>query len=140
MSTVFVSYNPTDFFYENINRADVPGTNYHLKPTDEECKKLEGDIWYPNKVYDETSCNVWFSDNSLNCIKYQLCKNKDNIQTLNDQEDKHNSDFGKNTTLQTELTETLLNTFNLGIGIVFVFFVIYRVGGRGTQSPPLLPT
>lgn len=126
MSTVYVGYNPGDFFYKNINQADVSGTSYHLKPTKEEC-----DVLYANPKFDSSkinnTCSVWFSDNSLNCIKYRLCANEEDVNYINELEDTHNSRYGKNTANQEELSNTLLNTLNLAIGIVFIFFMIYKM-------------
>ena len=108
MSTVYVGYNPGDFFYKNINQADVSGTSYHLKPTKEEC-----DVLYANPKFDSSkinnTCSVWFSDNSLNCIKYRLCANEEDVNYINELEDTHNSRYGKNTANQEELSNTLLN-------------------------------
>lgn len=121
MSNVFVGYNPGDFFYNSINNTDVSGTIFHLKPTKEECNELYKKEWKDN------TCSTWFHDNSLNCIKYQICKNEENVNTINKLDDKHNSEYAKNTINQAEFYDTIVNTFNFSIGIIFVFFVIYKI-------------
>lgn len=121
MGEVYVSYSPNDFFYVDIsNVTSGTGVN-HLKPTDEECNKLL------EKPWDSSACNTWFSDNSANCIKYQLCQNKINVENIYKEDTAHNSGYSKHLDNQIDFQNAFLNTINLSIGIIFVFFVIYKM-------------
>jgi hypothetical protein len=113
-NNIIVGYSPNDFFYSNA-------VNQGIMPSDDECKKL--------KPYDSSwdiSCNAWFKDNSGNCIKKELCINKDKADYLTGMENKHSSSNEKFMNEKMNYDNILLNTINLGIGIVFLIFIIYK--------------
>jgi len=113
-NNVIVGYSPNDFFYADAISQGV-------MPTDDDCVAL--------KPYDQTwdvSCGSWFSDNSGNCIKKELCINQDKANVLTDIQGKHSSADEKYMNEKMNYDNVLLNTINLGIGIVFLLFVIYK--------------
>ena len=120
MTTVYVGYSPNDFFYQDVANIKIDGKN-HLKPTDGECATLLAQKW------DSSACNVWFSDNSANCIKYQTCKNQINAENIFAQDTAHNKAYSNHLDNIIDFENTFMNTINLGIGIVFIFFVIFKV-------------
>jgi hypothetical protein len=126
MADVYVSYSPNDFFYAGIDQVNINGTN-HLKPTDAECTQLLKKNW------DSSACITWFSDNKENCIKHHLCQNKKNAQNIYDEDTAHNSGYSKHLDNQVDFQNTFLNTINLSIGIVFLFFVIYKIQTPSTK-------
>jgi hypothetical protein len=113
-NNVVVGYSPNDFFY-------VDAINQGVMPSDEECKTM--------KPYDHSwdlSCGSWFSDNSGNCIKKELCINKDKAEHLTDIENTHSSAKEKYMNEKMNYDNILLNTINLGIGVMFLIIIIYK--------------
>lgn len=111
---VIVGYSPNDFFYADAISQGV-------MPTDAECQKIS-----PYDHSWDLSCGSWFSDNSGNCIKKELCINKDKASYLTDIEKKHSSANEKFMNEKMSYDNVLLNTINLGIGIVFLLIIIYK--------------
>lgn len=121
MSTnnVYIGYNQNDFFYADVKDI-VVGNGYTMSPTDEECDEFRNKNW-------EEPCKYWFSDNSLNCIKNEICNNKDSVKRLNKIDDSHNSSYVKNIDNDVEFRNTFLDTINLSLGILFLFFLFNRI-------------
>ena len=126
MTDFYLSYSPNDFFYESVGNIGVTSTN-NFALNNNECDALLSQNW-------DNSCNVWFSDNSLNCIKLKLCKNKTNAEQLSELETTHASANGKTLDVTNDFQYTFLNTINLSIGILFVFFIIYKMQGITKQK------
>jgi len=116
---VYLGYNQNYFFYLDVKDI-VVGNGYTLGATDEECNELKKTDW-------EEPCKYWFSDNSLNCIKNEICKNKENVQKLNETDKIHNSNYGKNVDNNEDFRNTFINTINLSLGILFLFIVLAKV-------------
>jgi hypothetical protein len=151
MSNVYLAYSPNDFFYVDVSNINIEGIEVnHLKPSDEECSSIltsqsswtnmfkKGNLTILNKNGNpdisgssilswEISCNFFFGDNSLNCIKYQLCKNKTHANTINTLDEKHTSDFAKDLDSNDNFKKIFLNTINLTIGVLFLLIVITKV-------------
>jgi hypothetical protein len=148
MSNIYLAYSPNDFFYVDISNVSIEGYNNELKPTDEECKSILGSQskWVKidgvdniintdnnpdisgNTVFSwDISCSFWFKDNSLNCIKYQLCKNKNDVKDINTLDTKHTSDYAKNIDSNDNFKKIFLNTLNLTIGALFLIIIITKV-------------
>ena len=115
-----IGYSANDFFYAEADKFNVIG-DYNLKPTDNECKVFLSENW------EDSSCNTYFSDNSINCIKYELCKNKSTVSDVELNDNKYAESIEKNINADDDLKNTILNTMNLTIGIGFIFFVIYKL-------------
>lgn len=114
MSTnIELSYSPTDFFYVKYN---------DLMPTD--CNELAADM---NSLTWDTSCNdTYFKDNSMNCVQKELCKNKDKADILEKTNNTHKG-LDKNyidSSMQYDIA--FVDVINLGIGIIFAIFIIYK--------------
>jgi hypothetical protein len=114
VKNVTVGYTPNDFFY-----ADAIGQG--VMPSERECNNLN-----PYNYTWDFSCNVWFSDNSGNCIKRELCKNRDKAEHLTRIEDNHSSSIEKLMNEKMNYDNVLLNTINLGIGVIFLLVIIYK--------------
>lgn len=148
MSNVYLAYSPNDFFYVDISNVGIQGYDNELKPTDEECtsiltnqtswNKIEGVNSIVNSNNNpningssilswDISCNYFFGDNSLNCIKYQLCKNKNNVNDINELDTKHISDYAKDLDNNDIFKKVFLNTINLTIGILFLIIVLIKI-------------
>ena len=150
MSNVYLAYSPNDFFYVDISNIGIQGYDNHLSNID--CDNiLSQTTWVemnknsdfnnvtinnanndPNikgssKISWDISCNNWFTDNSLNCVKYQLCKNKMNANSINTLDKKHTSDFAKNIDANDKFKKNFLNTINLTIGVLFLLIVITKL-------------
>ena len=115
-----IGYSANDFFYAEADNFNVDGS-FNLKPTDSECKVFLSQNW------EDDNCNAYFSDNSINCIKYQLCKNKTTIGDVVSNDNKYAESIEKNFNSNDDFKNTILNTMNLTIGIGFIFFVIYKL-------------
>jgi len=118
--TIQLGYSANDFFYAKADKFNVTGS-YNLKPSDSECQVFLSQNW------EDGSCNTYFSDNSINCIKYELCKNKHKLGDLDTNDNRYAESIEKNANTDLDLKNTILNTMNLIIGIGFIFFVIYKL-------------
>ena len=119
-SNIELSYSPTDFFYVKYN---------NLMPTD--CNTLAFDVdGKPvdiNSLTWDTSCNdANFKDNSMKCVQKELCKNQEKAQTLETTNNTHKG-LDKNyidSSMQYDIA--FVDVINLGIGIIFAIFIIYK--------------
>jgi hypothetical protein len=148
MSNIYLAYSPNDFFYVDVSNIVVDGYENELKPTDEECSSLLGSQTHWDKIDGvnsiknindspdisgssilswDISCNYWFHDNSLKCIKYQLCKNKNNVNNIEKLDTTHTSDYAKDLDSNEYFKKVFLNTINLTIGVLFLLVVITKV-------------
>jgi hypothetical protein len=113
-NTVLVGYNPNDFFYSN---ADELGA----MPTNNKCNDLKpyDDDWNDKCRLDN------FEHNSIDCINVELCKNKDYANKLaNINKGNANSDE-KYYNIKEHHDKLFMNSINLGIGCVFLFWFIF---------------
>ena len=148
MSNVYLAYSPNDFFYVDISNVSIQGYDNELKPTDEECNSIltsqtswnqikgvksivnsnnNPDISGGSLLSWDISCNYFFGDNILNCIKYQLCKNKNNVNDINKLDTKHISDYAKDLDTNDNFKKVFLNTINLSIGLLFLIIVLIKI-------------
>jgi hypothetical protein len=146
-NNVLVGYSPNDFYYVQAEQSNELNESV-------DCNNLK--IYGNTRVYGNTIVNdgtitlpngttiisgnvlalsnpLWdsictyrFSDNSGNCLKRELCNNKTNATKL---EDLQNTKLGAMEKFMNEkmnYDSILMNTINLGIGIVFLIVVIYK--------------
>ena len=114
MSTT-IAYSQNDFFYASAK-------NIGKMPTDDQCNSMD----INNSIWD-TSCNdINFVDNSGNCINRQLCVNKEKTKDLLDTQSGHLENEKRYTDERLKYDKAVMNAINLGIGIVFVIFIIFR--------------
>jgi len=70
-NNILLSYNPNDFFYVGaLNRNEMPSAI--------DCSNLDPYA----QSWDNTCSDSMFSDNSYNCIKRELCINRDKGEKL----------------------------------------------------------
>lgn len=148
MSNVYLAYSPNDFFYVDIsnNNIELDGTVVNqINPSQEECDIMLKPQWVDKGVGDieninnnpdisgnsilswDISCNFWFKDNSHNCIKYQICKNKDSVTNINTLDKKHTSEYAKDLESIEKFKKIFLNTVNLTIGILFLMIILTKM-------------
>ena len=150
MSNVYLAYSPNDYFYVDISNIGIQDYDNQLsnidcvdilsKTTWVDMNKFsninnavinnvnnDSDISGSSKISWDISCNNWFSDNSLNCIRYQLCKNKMNAESIKSLDTKHTSDFAKDIDTNDKFKKIFLNTVNLTIGVLFLLIVITKL-------------
>jgi len=113
-TNILVGYSPNDFFY-------VDAIQQQAMPTDEECTKLD-----PLNPKWNNLCKSNFISNSADCIKKELCINKSKAEHLTNIETNHTGDDEKYMNTKQSHDNVLLNTINLGIGILFLVIIIYK--------------
>ena len=113
-STINIGYSPNDFFW--INAKDQK-----YMPADTECDRLMSlTDW-------ETKCDAHnFESNSDDCINKELCNNKDYATKIVNNENKNNGTDKKYTDSKQRYDVALMDMINLGIGICFTVYIIYR--------------
>ena len=114
-NNVLVGYNPNDFFYSNA-------ASLGNMPTDNKCNEL--------KPYDDSwndKCNPdKFPNNSNDCISIELCKNKDYANKLMNINKGNASSDEKYYNVKEQYDILFMNSINLGIGCVFLFWFIFK--------------
>ena len=117
-NNIVVGYSPNDFYYVQAAK------NGNVMPSEAECVTLIGNTIISSEW--DTTCKNRFSSNSVNCIKKEICKNKEKGTKLVNLE---NTGLGAKEKYMNEKMNydtVLMNSINLGIGIVFLLFVIYK--------------
>ena len=112
-TNIIVGYNSNDFFY-------VKAKEDGIMPTDEEC--------IMTKDFDDSLCsssNVSNGENAKNCSRNELCKNKENVNTLYNLQNNHGGSNQKYLDTKKKYNDEMLNTLNLGIGIIILSGFIY---------------
>jgi hypothetical protein len=134
-NNVLVGYSPNDFFYVQAEQANK-------MPTDSECIsnfRVNGNIslGFGNRISGNTSlcltnptwdsiCKNNFSNNRESCIKRELCNNKRNSTKINNLQNTKSGAMEKYMNEKMNYDSVLMNTINLGIGIIFLIVVIYK--------------
>lgn len=112
--TIYIGYSPTEFYYYDLMTHKAP-----FYPKKEECEKLLDDN--TNIQCDD----IGFIDNSFNCLKQEICKNKTLAQSL-DLENNNNGEIQKYNDFKYSYKNYLLKSINLSIGILGIIFLIFR--------------
>jgi len=125
-NNIIIGYTPNDFFYSTA--GDMP--------KEDECKNVYGDNGSAlngkknadgkPSGWDDICNDERFMDNSGNCIKHQLCINKQNVDFLVEKENSHLDAEKRNNDINVVYDRTIMDSVNLGIGILFILFLIYR--------------
>jgi hypothetical protein len=113
-NNMIVGYSPHDFFY-------VDAENRNMMPSDEKCKELK-----PDDQKWNSECGEHFKDNSGNCIAKELCKNREKAVFLQSLENSHSGSTEKYMNEKMNYDNVIMNTINLGIGILFLIVIIYK--------------
>jgi hypothetical protein len=90
------------------------------------CQNITG---IDNKKINDISCNVdtnYFKDNAQNCVKKQLCQNKEYAEEIENLQIKHNGADEKFGDINSIYGFSLINVLNIGSGILFLFFLINK--------------
>jgi DNA-dependent RNA polymerase auxiliary subunit epsilon len=119
---VYIGYDKDNFLFNSLKEKDTILDLNFIEPTKDECKKLSTKSW-------DVSCNNFFRDNSLNCIKENLCKNKSNVEFIENVDSEHQSYYKRSLELDEEFKNVFLDTLNLAIGITFVSIIIFKISG-----------
>ena len=115
MSQITVGYSPNDFFYVS---AEQDGT----MPNGSQCNSLS-----PSDTHWDISCNsANFGKYYSDCVSKELCKNRDNVTNLYKLNNVHSGSDQNYLDTKTRYNEELINSFNLGMGIVLLSGLIYR--------------
>ena len=115
-SDILIGYSKNDFFYVNAeNNGKMP--NYQM------CTDL--------KIHDvnwDISCNsTHFIDASANCLKKELCINKEYSNTIKSMQQTHSGSGEKYDNAKDVYDQTFAHTVNLGSGIVVIMILLYKV-------------
>jgi hypothetical protein len=114
-NTIFIGYSPNDFFYSTA-------TELGTMLSDISCNEL--------KPYDETwntKCKEdKFPNNSESCINVELCKNRDYSKKLLSINRGNASSDEKYYDIKEEYNKLFMDSINLGIGCVFLFWFIFK--------------
>jgi hypothetical protein len=106
---IILGYSPGDFFYA---KADKDG----VMPTKDQCTELN--------PYDETwdvSCNIKnFANNADTCYRKELCKNKEKVQLLMNNQNINSGSTQKYLDMDNDYNYQLLVSVNLGIGLLLL--------------------
>ena len=116
-NSIIMGYSPNDFFYSQAGS---------LMPTDDQCLLLTPDTNTNGEKWDDLCDDAHFIDNSGNCISRQLCINKQNVDSIVKNENAHLESQKRNADMNVLYNRTIMDSVNLGIGILFILFVIYR--------------
>jgi len=113
---ILVGYSPSDFFY---SKASDEGT----MPSNSQC----GNIYNPSNEDWEIKCNkTYFSDNANECYNKELCKNRENVYWIYNNNNMNSGSTQKYLDNNQEYNKQLLTTFNLGVGILLLSTVIIK--------------
>lgn len=105
-----LNYTPYDFYY-STNRKDLPNEN--------QCKVLEEE-----KKIKSFKCN---DDATIDkCYKYELCKNKNLVNTMYDRRNNHITSGESYDNLHLKYNFAILKSINLSVGIIGTLVFIYH--------------
>jgi hypothetical protein len=118
---IYIGYSPTNFYYVD---ALTRGADY--APNDAACSYwLEGNVDLSCSFTERNpnTNNIWFADNSFNCIQKELCINKELAQSLVLE---NSNDGGKERYFDNNHTyyNYILKTVNLGMGICIILYLM----------------
>ena len=116
-NNIVVGYSPNDFFYVQAEKSNT-------MPSDSDCELLTGNVIISSEW--DSICENNFSDNIDNCLKRELCTNKNKATQLQDLENTKLGALEKYMNEKMNYDSILMNTINLGIGIVVLLIVIYK--------------
>ena len=107
---VFVAYNSNNFYWKTSNYNDTF------------CKKPKCSF---NPV--DSNTKLITKSNSKQCYEKEICINKQLSETLHKNHIMHSGSDGRYTDSESFFLYTLLNTFNLGIGICSIIYSLYII-------------
>lgn len=115
-SDILVGYSKNDFFYVNAE-------NNETMPTAEMCTGLK-----THDISWDISCNTAnFIDSSANCLKKELCINKDYSNKIKSMQQTNSGSGEKYDNAKDVYDQTFAHTINLGTGIIILMIAMYKV-------------
>ena len=118
-NSVFVEYSPNDFFYAIASKGIAT-------PSKEQCDTLhiQDDSW-------DSHCSIdKFQDNYEECIERELCINKEGVDKIKKIQNRHSGSDEKYANTNIEHGGVVINTINLGIGILLLMGLIYKLRNK----------
>lgn len=113
-----MGYSSNDFFY-------ISATETLNMPSDISCNELTKDGW--NNGDWDISCNPRnFTNNKDECIKRELCFNKQMALELEKTKNVNNGSKEKYLNSHSVYVETIWHTGNMVVGIIILGFMIYE--------------
>jgi hypothetical protein len=117
MSITQIAYSPNDFYYVTSG----------LTPTESVCNSMLQQSSIYNTVCcenqpDKTKCSTW-NENSENCFKYELCKNKQNADLAIQLENNNAAQYERHGNYTSKYNNELLKTFNITTSIAIITYL-----------------
>ena len=120
MPVIELAYNPNDFYY----------TTSGMTPSDSVCSNyLNNKADWDNKCCITTNdkrniskCPYW-NDVSNNCYEYELCKNKEYANLVNNLENNNAGASERHNNYQKQYQNDLLKTINISASIVIIAYM-----------------
>ena len=103
-STLF-GYTPNNFFWQNIKYTNT---------TPDECVNVS-----------TINCSTITTKNLDKCYTQQICKNKENYEWIQNVETTHSGADERFIDTENQYNRELQKSFNLGIGVIGILFLIY---------------
>lgn len=115
-SDILIGYNKNDFFYVNAeNNGEMPNSG------------MCDDLNVHDASWDISCNNTNFIDNSANCLKKELCINKEYSNTIKSMQQTHSGSDEKYDNAKDVYDQTFAHTVNLGTGVVLLSILLYKV-------------
>jgi len=134
-NNVIVGYSPNDFFYVQAEKSKYidPNSDCNSLPVYGNVNLHGNSIAYGSSLSLSDPAwdmicndNKYFSENSTNCLKRELCTNKKHATKLEDLQNTKLGAMEKYMNEKMNYDSILMNSINLGIGIVFLIVVIFK--------------
>lgn len=107
---IYIGYDNTEFYYYDLMTNGAP-----FFPKNEECLNL---------LDKDISCDNNFADNSFNCLKKEICTNKNLAESLK-LEYNNNGGIQKYNDYKYSYYNYILNSLNLTVGILAIISLIF---------------
>ena len=108
---VFVAYNSNDFYYKTTDFKDDFCHSHKCS----------------NDIIKNPNTLLITNLNEKQCYEKEICINKQQSEILQKKQLMHSSSDGRYNDTENLYTYSLLNTFNLGIGLVSIIYSIYLI-------------
>lgn len=111
-----VGYNPTDFFYVNVDSSIMPNN------CDKNAKWKLDDVAQDSKCDTTPDIN---NDNGLFCYQRELCKNQQYSQKMMSVTDKHSGSNIRYLDIATQTNFQAISVANLTIGVSLMIYTMF---------------
>jgi len=119
-ANIIIGYNQNDFFYVKAKEDEI-------MPSEDTCNTILTEINSPGNTWTDkcSDVNIHTSDNAIQCTNKELCRNKDSVGILYNLQNNKGGVNQKYLDTKKKYNDELLNTLNLGIGIIILGGFIY---------------